>query len=327
MNWTFLVFFVLLIAILTLQIVTVVQENQHLNSTQKQLSSLLHTNIETQEKLRTDITAHTTNISENIQSQLKTHGVLQSYSEHLGINDNVLKLTIIGNPETRDTWIALKASQTPPGSYVLDVSSGTRPYKHLFEHCNYFCHEFSENIQVMDNFRGETVKSEPNDTYDFIGDITNTGAPSNTYDVVLLTEVLEHVPEPFLAIEELKRVAKPGGHIYVTAPFTSGSHQQPYHFVTGYSREWYQYAANKYGLSIVEIQSQGDYFKVLAQEWNRALSTNIIKNASQKTVDTLRQDGVNYMLNMSHQYGDGAEFKGKHADDFTIGWMVDFIKL
>jgi SAM-dependent methyltransferase len=322
MNWTYLAFFLLLITILALQIVTVVQENQHSNNTQKQLV-LQQNNIENQEKtLRTDIT----DIAEAIKIQLQQNGVLQSYSEHLGIDNKVLTLTKIGNPDTRDEWIALKASQTPPGSYVLDVSSGTRPYKHLFSHCHYFCHEFSGNLQVIDNFRGETMKTEPDDTYDFIGDITNTGAPSDTYDVVLLTEVLEHVPEPFLAIQELKRVAKSGAHIYVTAPFTSGSHQKPYHFVAGYSREWYQYAAEKYELSIIEIKSQGDYFKLLAQEWDRALSTAILTNASKKTVDTLRQDGINYMLNMSHQYGDGADFKGKHADDFTIGWMVDFVK-
>ena len=180
---------------------------------------------------------------------------------------------------------------------------------------------------MIDNFRGETVKSESDDTYDFVGDITNTGAPSNTYDVVLLTEVLEHVPEPLLAIQELQRVAKAGGHIYVTAPFTSGSHQQPYHFSAGYSPEWYQYAAEKYDLSVVEIQSQGDYFKLMAQEWARAISTGMLPDASKKAVNKLLQDGMDYMLNMSYRYGDGAASKGKHADDFTIGWMVDFVKV
>ena len=65
--------------------------------------------------LRSDIAAHTTNITENILYQLRQNGVLQSYSEHLGIDQEVVTHTKIGNPETRDAWIALKASQTPPG--------------------------------------------------------------------------------------------------------------------------------------------------------------------------------------------------------------------
>ena len=90
-------------------------------------------------------------------------------------------------------------------------------------------------------------------------DITNTTAPSHSFDVAVLTEVLEHLPEPLLAIQELVRVVKSGGHILVTAPFTSGSHQQPFHFSAGYSREWYTYAAEKFSLKVVEMAESGKF--------------------------------------------------------------------
>lgn len=231
------------------------------------------------------------------------------------------------NPATRDRWVASKAAALPAGSWVLDVSSGNQPYRPLFAHCQYRSHEFPGNQEIVDGFRGETEKPlDPHQKYNYVGDITATGAPSDTFDLVILTEVLEHVPEPLLAMQELARVAKPGGRIIVTAPFTSGSHQKPYHFAAGYSREWYHYAAQKYGLEVVDVQSQGDYFKLLVQELNRAMHNPLPDGVSRESVSVLQSTMVAYMSRMSQKYGDGSPNKLEVADDFTIGWMVEFVK-
>ena len=237
--------------------------------------------------------------------------------------------TTVGNPGTRDKWLADVAAQTPSNSSVLDVSAGAKPYESLWKHCHYFSHEFQGNEKIVDTFRGESEKDKKMESrHDFVGDISNTGAPSDKYDVVLLTEVLEHVPEPLLAIQELARVSKKGGNIYVTSPFTSGSHQQPYHFSAGYSPEWYQYAAKKYGLQIVEIKSQGDFFKLSAQEMWRAFSCGgYPPGADSKAVDTLVGYLSSYMLKLSSLHGDGSSDVAWCANQFTIGWMVHFRKI
>lgn len=233
-----------------------------------------------------------------------------------------------GNPVTRDGWVARKAAATPPGARVLDVSSGNQPYRPLFAHCRYQGHEFEGNQQIVDEFRGEQSKdSNMHNKYAFIGDVTDTGAPSDTFDVVLLTEVLEHVPEPVLAIQELVRVTKPGGRILVTAPFTSGSHQKPFHFSAGYSREWYAYVAAKFGLTVVDTQSQGDYFKVMAQEIFRVTSLPTSTSvANSEAIMLMRETVYAYLTKMSARYGDFSPEKLEVADDFTIGWMVEFVK-
>jgi SAM-dependent methyltransferase len=41
---------------------------------------------------------------------------------------------------------------------------------------------------------------------------------TSTFDVVLCTEVLEHVPDPAAVIAELVRVARPGARIVVSIP-------------------------------------------------------------------------------------------------------------
>jgi 2-polyprenyl-3-methyl-5-hydroxy-6-metoxy-1,4-benzoquinol methylase len=40
----------------------------------------------------------------------------------------------------------------------------------------------------------------------------------HSFDVVLCTEVLEHVPDPAVVVAELARVTKPGGRVIVSIP-------------------------------------------------------------------------------------------------------------
>lgn len=61
---------------------------------------------------------------------------------------------------------------------------------------------------------------------DIVGDITtfNSIINNGTYDAVICTEVLEHVVDPFAAIEEIKRITKIGGYILFTTPLNARIH-------------------------------------------------------------------------------------------------------
>ncbi len=52
----------------------------------------------------------------------------------------------------------------------------------------------------------------------------------NSFDAVISLNVLEHVPNPFAAAEELHRVLKPGGDLYVAVPFLQPFHGYPNHY-------------------------------------------------------------------------------------------------
>ena len=51
-----------------------------------------------------------------------------------------------------------------------------------------------------------------------IGDISNSNLEDNYYHLVLATDIVEHVDNDSLAIKEIARILKSGGHLIITVP-------------------------------------------------------------------------------------------------------------
>lgn len=52
-----------------------------------------------------------------------------------------------------------------------------------------------------------------------IADLCNLPFPNDTFDVVMSTEVFEHLPNPGQAMMEFKRIAKPAAYLIISVPF------------------------------------------------------------------------------------------------------------
>lgn len=94
-----------------------------------------------------------------------------------------------------------------------------------------------------------------------IGDAQALGIRDASFPVVLCTEVLEHLPEPQRAIDEIFRVLEPGGLLLLTTRFLFPIHDAPH--------DYFRYT--KYGLrhllrrfEIVELQEETDSVGTLA---------------------------------------------------------------
>ncbi len=73
----------------------------------------------------------------------------------------------------------------------------------------------------------ETLDLDVNSNATYIADLCNSNIsiiPDNRFDVVVCTEVLEHVRNPFDAVNEIYRITKPGGSIYISTPFNFRIH-------------------------------------------------------------------------------------------------------
>lgn len=164
------------------------------------------------------------------------------------------------NRSERDRWVALQAAKVPAGSRVLDVGAGSCPYRALFSHCEYRTHDFKQ-------LRPDQVLGAVGyGALDYVSDILAIPVPDASFDVILCTEVLEHVPEPVRVIAEFARILKPGGKLILTAPLGSGLHQEPFHFYGGYTPYWYRHFLPAAGFEQVSVEPNGGFFKHYGQE-------------------------------------------------------------
>ena len=125
---------------------------------------------------------------------------------------------------------------------TLDIGAQNGPYAAHFPH-----------RVALDIRRGIGVQ--------IIGDTQALGIADATFDVVLCTEVLEHLPEPQQAVDEMFRVLKPGGQLLLTTRFLFPIHDAPH--------DYFRYT--KYGLrhllrrfEILELHEETDAVGTLA---------------------------------------------------------------
>ena len=72
-----------------------------------------------------------------------------------------------------------------------------------------------------------TLDIDPNSGADYIADITNTNSsliPDSFFDAIICTEVLEHTLNPFSAVNELHRILKKDGKLFISTPFNFRIH-------------------------------------------------------------------------------------------------------
>jgi SAM-dependent methyltransferase len=103
------------------------------------------------------------------------------------------------------------AHTLPIADRVLDLGSGRAPYARLFPHHQYV---------TADLFAAADVRC----------DACALPFRSGAFDLVLCSEVLEHVPDPDATLKDVRRVMRPGGALVLTTPLTWGVHEpRDYH--------------------------------------------------------------------------------------------------
>ena len=129
---------------------------------------------------------------------------------------NYRHFTNVPNQEFRDTWVEeqidfVRAKAHLKPLDLLDVGAGLSPYKGMIlsKNINYFSQDFSA-YQPNINLKGFQENSWDYPKHDYICDILEISTEKK-YDILLCTEVLEHLPDPRRSFEVLVSLLNPGG--------------------------------------------------------------------------------------------------------------------
>lgn len=117
-----------------------------------------------------------------------------------------------------------------------------------------------EGILRKQEFDLVSVDIDPKRQPDVVMDVRDLSFGNEVFDRVFMFEVLEHVPEPHVAIAEIHRVLKPGGKVYVSTPFVFGIHDEPH--------DYFRYT--KFGLKFlfqdfdeIEVRERNSYYETI----------------------------------------------------------------
>jgi SAM-dependent methyltransferase len=115
-------------------------------------------------------------------------------------------------------FVRQAALSAGPGDLVLDAGAGHGPYRHHFSHARYESADFQQ------------VEGKSYGAIDYVCDLAQIPVEDDRYSLVLLNQVLEHLPHPATVLAELRRVLKPGHAIWASTPLFYEEHDTPYDF-------------------------------------------------------------------------------------------------
>ena len=106
---------------------------------------------------------------------------------------------------------------------------------------------------------------------DYVCDLSAIPVDAKSFDCVIFTQVLEHLPDPASVLRELQRVLVPGGALYLSAPLFYAEHEQPYDFYR-YTQFGLRYLLEKAGFTIEQLDWLEGYFGTLSYQLETASS-------------------------------------------------------
>jgi SAM-dependent methyltransferase len=159
------------------------------------------------------------------------------------------------------TEFVKSVAQSLPGrTSLLDAGAGECAYKRYFSHCNYMS---------VDMAIGEANWNYSN--VDCIVSLNKLPMKDESFDVVLCTQVLEHLQKPVESVKEMYRVLKRGGNLFLTAPMSHSEHQIPYDFFR-YTSYGLRYLCSEAGFQEIDVAPMGGMFVRWAYEVTRVIS-------------------------------------------------------
>ena len=134
-----------------------------------------------------------------------------------------------------------------PGDSLLDAGAGDMKYKSIFFGYKYTSQDITSEFGA-----------------DIVCDISSIPLPDHTFDAIMSVQVLEHIKDPQSAFNELNRLLKPGGKLFLSTHLVFALHMEPYDYFR-FTKYGLQHLAETAGFAVVSIKAQGGIFITISK--------------------------------------------------------------
>jgi len=160
-------------------------------------------------------------------------------------------------------WLAHKTNNEQVQKYlphmtgtVYDLGCGTRPYeKDILKRANYYVGVDWSN--TMHGLHAD-IEADLNAPLPFTDGVADT---------VVTFQVLEHLHEPQIMLNEAFRILRKGGGIFLSVPFQWWLHEAPYDYYR-YTRYGLEYMFEKAGFTKIEIIASAGFWFMWVLKFN-----------------------------------------------------------
>lgn len=194
------------------------------------------------------------------------------------INPYLLKLSKKRSRQGLYEFLELQYQHIPQGASVLSVGSGGK------------VNELLEKYANTQGFEVQTIDIDSARKPDIIGDLCSYEFNDNSFDIVVMSEVLEHLHSPQLGLDNVYTSLKSGGKLILTVPFILPIHDAPHDY----------FRFTRYGLKLllkkfnsVDILERNSYFESIDVLFLRLI---VVKSKSAQLMSYLIIPIVYYLL-------------------------------
>lgn len=142
------------------------------------------------------------------------------------------------------------------GVHVLHIGSDGEVYEKLLVQAG----KQGFNVTTCDI----VAEKEP----DILGDLCTLDLGKEVYDIIVCSEVIEHLHAPHLAVDNMHNALKMSGKLIVTIPFMFPIHADPFDYVR-YTKTGLKNLLKMF--ESVEVTERNSYFEAIDVLWVRTL--------------------------------------------------------
>lgn len=175
------------------------------------------------------------------------------------------KLFVNSSRHYLDEFAREAGKALPAGARLLDAGAGNCVYKPHFQDYEYESADFCQ----IDKEYGEIT---------YVCDLGSIPVEDNRFEMVFFSQTLEHLPEPGKVIDELTRVLKPGGQLWLTVPLFYAEHEIPHDYFR-YTQYGLRHLLESRNLQIQTMEWLEGYYGTLSYQMRMA-ATQLPKNSA-----------------------------------------------